>query len=47
MELPAGAYQLTGSSPLYNAGYGVCRAPDPVVVTQHDVTGIQVICTRM
>jgi hypothetical protein len=45
-SLPAGTYRVTGTSPLFGDGQGVCRTTAPVVVTDGAVTGLVVACSR-
>lgn len=44
--LPPGRYEVTGSSPLYGSGQGVCRTDTPVVVASSSVAGVIVACSR-
>lgn len=39
-------YEVSGSSPQYGSGQGLCRAASPVTVTAADVTGLLVACSR-
>ena len=45
-NLKSGTYTVTGTSPRYVDGHGLCRTDAPVVVTSTDVTGIVVACSR-
>lgn len=46
VTLAAGAYEVTGSSPRFRHGQGVCRPSTPVVVKAGAVTEIDVLCPR-
>jgi hypothetical protein len=42
--VPAGTYAVTGRSPLYQSGTGVCRAAEPATVTTGHRTEADVFC---
>jgi hypothetical protein len=45
VDLPAGTYSVTGTSPLYNGGRGQCFADGPVVVVRGRTTTVKVVCS--
>jgi hypothetical protein len=45
-SLAPGTYTVTGTSPQYADGEGVCRADEPLVVSDDDVEGLVVACSR-
>ncbi|MCW2671961.1 MAG: hypothetical protein JWP14_550 [Frankiales bacterium] len=44
VDLPSGRYSVTGTSPLYGSGKGLCRARKDVVVTNKGISGLVVVC---
>jgi hypothetical protein len=46
IQLPPGRYEVTGASPQYGSGAGVCRTDSPVTVAKSDVRGVVVACSR-
>jgi hypothetical protein len=46
VSLTAGTYTVTGTSPLYGDGQGVCRADAPFVVADASVSDVVVACSR-
>jgi hypothetical protein len=45
-SLDAGTYTVTGTSPLFGGGAGVCRADAPVVVAGGSIDDVVVACPR-
>lgn len=46
VSLPPGDYQVTGASPQYSSGQGICRTDSPVKVGESQVQGVVVACSR-
>ena len=46
LSLPAGTYDVVGTSPQWGDGNGRCLADGPVVVKDTGLTGIVVACPR-
>jgi hypothetical protein len=44
VHVPPGTYRVTATSPEYDDGRGVCRAPRPVPVLQGERVSIRVFC---
>jgi hypothetical protein len=44
VQLPAGRYRFTATSPSYDDGKALCTAPHPVRVAAHQQVQVQVIC---
>ena len=44
VDLPAGVYRFTGTSPRFNSGRGSCTARRPVTALAHQTTRVQVVC---
>ena len=44
LDLPAGVYRFTGTSPQYNGGRGTCAALRPVTALAHQTTRVKVVC---
>jgi hypothetical protein len=44
VTVPAGSYTVTGHSPLYGSGAGLCRAASVVTVTSGHTTKAEVLC---
>ena len=45
LQLPAGQYFVTGSTPNYLAGRGECRASDRLTVAAGEVARVDVLCS--
>lgn len=46
VTLAPGRYLVTGSSPQYGSGEGICRTFEPVVLTSSALSGVVVACDR-
>lgn len=46
VTLPPGEYRVTGTSPQYGSGEGICRTDSPVKVGKSQVRGVVVACSR-
>lgn len=46
VSLPPGEYQVTGVSPQYGSGEGICRTDSPMKVGKSQVRGVVVACSR-
>jgi hypothetical protein len=44
LPVPVGTYTVSGQSPQYEGGAGVCRASGPVVVTKDVASSVEVGC---
>jgi hypothetical protein len=44
VPVPVGTYTVTGQSPQYQGGTGVCRASGPVVVTEGVTSTVKIDC---
>ena len=44
LDLPAGVYRFTGTSPQYDSGRGSCTALRPVTALAHQTTRVHVVC---
>jgi hypothetical protein len=46
VSLAPGVYEVTGTSPQYGSGEGICRTDAPVTVGESPVQGVVVACSR-
>jgi hypothetical protein len=46
LSLPPGEYQVTGTSPQFGSGEGICRTDSPVKVGESRIQGLVVACSR-
>ena len=44
VPVPVGTYTVSGQSPQYEGGTGVCRASGPVIVTEGVTSNVEVDC---
>jgi hypothetical protein len=43
-HLPTGRYTVAGRSPQFKRGAGECQAPEPVIVTNHVTSRVEIEC---
>lgn len=46
IDLPTGRYQLTGRSPSYQGGDGICASESEIVVPDETLADVVVTCQR-